>query len=443
MEAQNDFTFSTTRRSLSVRANAAWMFGGMSVYALAQWAILASISKLGTSFKVGQFALGLAIAAPVYNFTNMQLRTIQATDARGDFSFPDYFGLRVLTSVAGFGVVILLGAFNGGSQQTRLIVVAIGLAKCLESLSDCIYGLCQKRERMKFISVSLCVKGIGSVAAVIAVLRLTGSLFEATLAMAAWWMLLFLFVDLRWAALLARLDGRHPGGWLPHYNWKSLVRLVLLAFPMGIQTMLASLAVSIPRFITDRDLGTAMLGKYAALAYFIVAGQTVITAVGNSVQAALSHRWYSSLQAFRQLLLKCVAFAFLVGIAGLGVAAIGGKAILTICYSPEYAMHQGVFVLLMGSSGFYYIGAILAGGVAIVRMFWMYTFLYSVVPLMALLTSWLLIPRAGLIGAAIATLAYCVGSAAVPAVVIAIGFKREARLRTADGLPSAGIRTFK
>ena len=58
-----------------------------------------------------------------------------------------------------------------------------------------------------------------------------------------------------------------------HFDQKTLIRLSLIAFPMGIQTMLASLATNIPRYVIDHDLGTAMLGKFAAMAYFLVAGR--------------------------------------------------------------------------------------------------------------------------------------------------------------------------
>ena len=41
-----------------------------------------ALAKLGSSFMIGQFSLGLAIATPVLMFTNLHLRAVQATDAR-------------------------------------------------------------------------------------------------------------------------------------------------------------------------------------------------------------------------------------------------------------------------------------------------------------------------------------------------------------------------
>jgi len=403
---------------ISLRANVAWTTCGNVVYAMSQWAMLASIAKLGSPYMVGQFALGLAVAAPVYMFTNLQLRSIQATDARGDFIFADYFGLRLICCLAGLSAIGIIGLFGSGTRETMLVVAMVGLAKYFESMSDAIYGFCQKYERMKFIAVSLMVKGIGSVTALALVLRITRSIVLATSAMAAVWFLLFALLDLRWAAQLLRSEPPTARRWLPRWKQGTVIKLCILAFPMGLQMMLASLTVNIPRYIVAHDLGTEMLGIYAAMAYFIAAGQTVISAVGNSVQARLSRSWYTSIPEFRNLVLRCSGFAFSVGVLATLIAATAGKSILSTFYRPEYATHIGVFELLMFSAGFFYVGSILSAALAVVRWFWIYTLSYIGVPIVALIAAWFLVPAFGLFGAALATLGYCVGHALVPAAVL-------------------------
>ena len=57
------------------------------------------LAKLGSPEQVGQFALGLAIAAPVFMFATLRLRDVQATDAKQEYQFGDYFALRLTTTV--------------------------------------------------------------------------------------------------------------------------------------------------------------------------------------------------------------------------------------------------------------------------------------------------------------------------------------------------------
>ena len=84
-----------------LRVSFSWTLAGNVVYAATQFGVLSVLAKLGSAAVVGQYALALAIAAPVFMFTNLQLRGVQATDARQEFGFPDYFTLRTLSTVAG------------------------------------------------------------------------------------------------------------------------------------------------------------------------------------------------------------------------------------------------------------------------------------------------------------------------------------------------------
>lgn len=422
------------QKCISLRANVAWTVCGNVVYAFAQWGMLASISKLGSPYMVGQFALGLAVAAPVYMFTNMQLRNVQATDARGDYSFGDYFGLRLLASLVGLCIIGVLASFSSRNIYTELVVAAVGASKCFEALSDVIYGFCQKHERMKYVAISLMSKGIGSVAALVVALRISHSILLASCAMALTWLLVFLIVDLQWARRLFSDEPPRARGWFPVWRQGSVAGLCILAFPMGLQTMMASLTVNIPRYIVDHDLGTGMLGIYAAMAYFIVAGHTVIAAVGNSVQARLARAWYRSLPEFRNLVVRCAVFAFAVGLLATLIAIVAGKPILSTFYRPAYAAYPGVFQLLMFSAGFYYIGSILNAAVAVVRYFWIYTLAYVLVPIVALATAWFLIPIFGLIGAALATLGFCIANAAIPAGVLVVAYRDAHRTRLVESL---------
>ena len=75
---------------LSLRSNFAWVLTGNVVYAICQWGVIVALAKLGSSFMIGQFSLGLAISTPVLMFTNLHLRAVQATDARRLSSFGEY-----------------------------------------------------------------------------------------------------------------------------------------------------------------------------------------------------------------------------------------------------------------------------------------------------------------------------------------------------------------
>ena len=56
------------------------------------------LAKLGSPEHLGQFAFGLAMTAPVFMFSTLRLRDVQATDAKNEYRFGDYFALRIMTT---------------------------------------------------------------------------------------------------------------------------------------------------------------------------------------------------------------------------------------------------------------------------------------------------------------------------------------------------------
>src|SRR4030095_4637239 len=76
---------------------------------------------------------------------------------------------------------------------------------------------------------------------------------------------------------LKTVGGLLHGGW----NWRCLTAIGVLGFPLVIAAALTSLTINIPRYFIEHFLGTAERGKFAALAYPMAAGITVINAIGQ------------------------------------------------------------------------------------------------------------------------------------------------------------------
>src|ERR1035437_5155132 len=143
----------------SLRLNFSWTVMGNVVYGGTQWGILVLLARLGDPGAVGQFSLGLAITAPIMLFASLSLRAVQATDARTEFQFRDYAGLRILMTIIAACVIFgVSGALYRG--ETALTVAAFAVSKGIESLSDVIYGLWQQQERMDLIAKSLMLRGV-------------------------------------------------------------------------------------------------------------------------------------------------------------------------------------------------------------------------------------------------------------------------------------------
>src|SRR5213593_2959668 len=154
----------------SLGVNFAWALAGNTVYAASQWGLIVILARLGDSTAVGRFALGLAIASPLLMLTNLQLRTVQATDVGARFRFGHYVALRLLGSAA-FLLSIAVAALGARYDGTTLAVLcAVAVMKTSESLSDVGYGLLHAQEHLDRIAQLQILKGVTSVSAMLAAL---------------------------------------------------------------------------------------------------------------------------------------------------------------------------------------------------------------------------------------------------------------------------------
>ena len=246
-------------RPLSLQHNFSWTFAGNVVYAGCQWGMLIVLAKLGSPERVGQFALAFALTAPVIMLTNLQLRAIQATDARREYRFGHYLALRLATTA--LSLPVIAGIACRYRPETALLILAVGLAKAFESLSDVVYGLLQTHERMDRIALSMMIKGPLSLVALGLVVYLTASIAWGALALAGVWGLLLTAYDIpNGMRSLDQGDTLRPCWDLP-----ALTRLAWLALPLGIVMMLISLNTNIPRYFIEHYLGRARVGHLRRL----------------------------------------------------------------------------------------------------------------------------------------------------------------------------------
>ena len=385
----------------SLRLNFLWAFTGNLVYALGQWGMLIVLAKVGTPEMVGRFALGLAITAPIIVFSNLALRSVQSTDAKHEFHFGDYLDLRLLTTTGAFAIIVVISWGGNYLIESALTIITIGLAKSFEAISDVYYGLLQQQERMDTIAKSMMLKGPLSLALMGAGVLLTKSVLGGAIGLAVAWAIVLFGYDAP-SGLRTLRNAGYPNKFThPRWDKKALKKLTLLALPLALTMLLISLNANIPRFIIDRYLGERELGLFAAMAYLITAGSTVINALGQSASPRLS-RYYAAgdMEAFRSLLRKLVGIGALVGGAGVAIAVIAGREVLTILYQAEYAKNVKTFVWLMIGAAVGYISSFLGYGMTAAHYYRIQPIIFAACAMLLVCLCLILIPEKGIIGAA-------------------------------------------
>jgi O-antigen/teichoic acid export membrane protein len=397
---------------LSLRANFAWTFIGNLAYAASQWGMVVVLTKLGSPEIVGQFALGLAVTAPVIMFASLQLRGVQATDAKREFEFGHYLGLRIITTGFAFLIISLIILLADYRLETKLVIFAIALAKCIEAFSDVFYGLLQQSERMDWIAKSMMIKGPSSMLILSLVVYFTDSVLWAAVSIAAVWFLVLIGYDLRRGIKIITSDTflykplklglSRNNVIVPQWEWESLRKLFKVTFPLGIVMLFVSINPNLPKYLIEYNWGEYELGIFAAIAYLVAVGTMVVSALGQSASPRMA-KYYADghLAAFKTLLFKLLMVGVALATGGILIASIIGKELLTILYQPEYA-RQEVLVLLMVAGGIAHLGSFLGYAMTAVRYFRVQLPLFALVAFVTAIVGFLVIPNMNLQGAALA-----------------------------------------
>jgi O-antigen/teichoic acid export membrane protein len=369
--------------------------------------MLIALAKLTNTEMVGQFALALAVTAPVFMLTSLQLRVVQATDAGHEYRFTQYFSLRLICTFLALLTVIAIEAIVGYSSSLAAVIFVVGLAKATESISDVLYGLLQQRERMHYIARSMMVKGALSLASMALAVYLTRSVLSGAIALAIAWTLVLLSYDIPCAFTIVT-----PGEFGFRWNRDQLLKLAWLTLPMGLVTMLISLNANIPRYFIEKLAGQRQLGIFAAMAYLMQAGGIVMNALGNVISPRLA-KYYAEgrLAEFRGLLAKLLYLAAGLGAASVLAAYFFGRPLLTLLYRPEYAQYTNVFTVLMVAAAVSYVGSSVGTAVSAVRCFAGQFPVSAGASLLGLVCSYFAVSRLGLMGAALTVLTIALLSA--------------------------------
>ncbi len=381
----------------SLKKNIGASFVGNVVYAFSQWLLLIALVKMGGERVLGVYALALAVVSPTFALSNMNLRAIQATDTREFVSFASYTQFRQLFSLIAILICVSVAA---GMYRNRLeiclAIICLAFYKFFESKSDLVHGYLQKREKMNLIAHSIMTRGISNVLVIAMVYYVTHNLIQAlVVAIFKSWAVYF-FVDAR---NYRRLDlkSNHEN---EECKVKSVSQLFIIAWPLGIVVFANTLNLNIPRYFIAEYYGEAMVGVFASISYFIVAGSTLVNAIGQSAVPRLAKYSNTDFMAFRSLSRKIFLLIILVGMIGVWVAEFFGDFILHQVYTASIANYSSLFVQVMWAGLIIYASAAIGCSLTAVRDFKFQSVLAVLNMAVMLTSSWWLINNYGMLGAA-------------------------------------------
>lgn len=356
----------------------------------------------GSPELVGQYGLASALAAPVFAFANLQLRGLQGTDARGEFEFGHYFALRIIAS--SLALVVALGIALSSSYEPVIVIVTalIAVKLAVNSIADVFYGLLQQKERLDRISQAAIVTSVLNVILFSVAMLATDSLVVAvsSAAFASIVPLILLVVPSAKAEINFPFESSSLA---PKWQATQLARLFSQAFPLAVVSLLISLNTNVPRYFLSDLTSAAQLGVYVALISLLVASDTFVTAVAQTVSPRLAKHFARGEKAdFLALIGRLEILGLSIGVVAVYLAYMIGPSVVSWIYEPVYGQERATIVWIAVSAAIGMMSRFVGNAITVARKLRIQV-LNSILGLSALIGACaLLIPGKGIEGAAIA-----------------------------------------
>lgn len=286
--------------------------GGL-LRAACQCGTIAVLASLGSPEIVGQYALGIAVSAPLLVLALFRRREPGAADIR-------------ITSLALALLGIAAAGFLQHSVQDRLAVVLVVSAECVEWVADFYAG-----RRGVF---SLALHDILPIAVLGAILTRTGHLGIALLAVLIVRLLALFFYDFRTTRRERPAKDR--------------------------ESHVARLAGMVPCYFVAHMLGYRALGIFAAMASLLPAANICVLALAEAATAQLTAFYGSGERpGFRRMCVQMVGAGLMLGLCGVTCAMIAGPRLLDALFGSEYAAQPALFVALCAAAGVAFVATML------------------------------------------------------------------------------------
>jgi O-antigen/teichoic acid export membrane protein len=424
----------TRAAGLSLTSNFIWTFAGNILYAGCQWAVVVVLAKLASAEVVGQYALGLAVGYPITFIANLQLRTLFVTDLAGKYPFFEMMGVRYVLAAISIVVVAITCALGRYDAVTAGVILVIALAQIVDCLSENYYGVMQREERLDRISVSLVLRSMLGSGALIAGVYFTHNLLWGVTGLVLGRGLVLVCYEARFG--VCDITGREPYifRFRPQWNLPRQLRMVWIALPLGIVSILVAINGNAPRYVIEHSLGRHELGIYSAISYVPSGCFMIATALGYAVFARMAKLFFNGdVNQFKIILLKTGAICAGLGAAGFLGSALLGRVGLTILYRPEYAQHVDLLRWLMIVGAVQCLNTTLGCALTAASQFRVQVPIFVVVTASSLLSCALLIPKLGLRGAALGVLIATIVQLVLTAIAMQRAMVRRSRTAKTPG----------
>ncbi len=382
------------------------IFIGNTLLSLTPWLIFIFAARVLSPHQAGLLGLALSLSAPIFMFTNLQLRTFIVVHQKNEFELSDYVTLRLA-----MGSLAILLSLIIGIVYTPTIVLTLFLCavmRFLESFHEVAQGIYLRDQRSLRYFMSQLSRFFFVILFYTFMLYTTRNLPLALTAACIALVLSLIICDLSFfdkSSLPTLRSAKFPS---------TLLRSTL---PLGIAVFLSSLTTNFPRYILENSSGEESLAYFMAL-FFIANGFSRISSSFELYyRPLLSDRLSSSPAQFSSEALRFFLLQFFYWIVVVLFLYFVGEQMLSALYGSNYSRYTTELLLISVAHLFLSLNSSIHTLFQVYKKFRIQAELQGLTLLITILGSVFLIPKNGLMGACYVVMLYSATSLIMSVIV--------------------------
>lgn len=327
----------------TIKKDYMWNMIGSVCYSLSSFYYLMMVTRICGVVDGGTFALAFATAQLLLTFGRYGMRTYQATDTAGRYSFAEYGLTRILTCT---GMVLFAGVYGviaGYSAQKTWIFIWVAAMKMLDAAEDVFHGELQRNFRVALMGQMLALRNIFSCIVFGVVMVLSQNLVMTCMLTAILSLVFCLIINF---AALRQIH--YTGGGC---RKEGIRKLFCICFPIFISTFLSLYLYNIPKYAIDSYMTEEYQTYYSVLfmpSFVITLFSEIIT---KPMLTTISLAWETDIRKF----VRIVRNIFLLIAGGTVVVILGGhllgRYLLELIYAVDLEPYKLHFIILLAGGG--------------------------------------------------------------------------------------------
>lgn len=402
----------------SFKKNFLWNSVGSTLYALTSLAFLVIVTRINGVDSAGDFTFAFSFVCLAQAIGTYAGRTYQVTERDDRICDTDYLYFRVLNCAVMIACAILFICSKNYSHAKILILLLLLAYRTLDSMSEAFFGIFQKNCNLFQVGISLTLRSGITVAAFLLVDIVSHNLILAIVSLLLSDFLIFIFYD------IIRL--RKYNITRRQFRWNNLLILARGGLPVFLFTLVSQAIPNAPKFAIDDMLSKSEQAYFGIIlmpaTLMILCSQLIV----HPCVVKLTHCLQSSrYRDFLRLTVSICAAVFIFGLLAALICALVGIPFLNFIYSIDVAAYFTPLMIIIAGSILHGIGIVISNSMIAMRKNNVQLAIYLIASLVAFSSSFALVGKWGIIGAAWGYFIPACATMLLLAICFAVAYRRD------------------